>query len=176
MSERQVILEMAEFPDLEHDRTIGTLPWQHIVVFKKEGPEMIRVTTVPKLPPRAADSHKGTFGRVLVVAGSKGMSGAAVLCGTAALRGGAGLVTVACPPDVVHTVAAGNPCYMTAAIPQTSAGKYETRAAEELIRLAEDADALAIGPGLGARPDVAELLRTVLSALPTVRSSSTRTP
>jgi NAD(P)H-hydrate epimerase len=129
---------------------------------------MIRVTTVPTLPPRAADSHKGTFGRVLVVAGSKGMSGAAVLCGTAALRSGAGLVTVASPPDVVNLVAAACPCYMTAAIPQTSAGKYETRAAEELIRLAEDVDALAIGPGLGARPDVAELLRSVLSALPTV--------
>jgi ADP-dependent NAD(P)H-hydrate dehydratase len=129
---------------------------------------MTRVTAVPTLPPRAADSHKGTFGRVLVVAGSKGMSGAAILCGSAALRSGAGLVTVACPPDVVNTVAAGNPCYMTAVIPQTSAGKYEIRAAEELIRLAEDMDALAIGPGLGARPDVAELLRTVLSALPTV--------
>ena len=50
------------------------------------------VTTVPSLPPRAPESHKGDFGRVLLVAGSRGMSGAAVLCGSAALRGGAGLV------------------------------------------------------------------------------------
>ena len=72
-----------------------------------------RVTTIPQLPPRKPDAHKGDFGRVLVVAGSRGMSGAAVLCGSAALRGGAGLVTVACPEDVWPIVAAGNPCYMT---------------------------------------------------------------
>ena len=49
-------------------------------------PPPIVVTTVPSLPPRAPDSHKGDFGRVLLVAGSRGMSGAAVLCGSAALR------------------------------------------------------------------------------------------
>src|SRR5438067_7779893 len=67
------------------------------------------VTSLPALPRRAPDSHKGDFGRVLVVAGSRGMSGAAVLCATAALRGGAGLVRVAVPADVLPIVAADNP-------------------------------------------------------------------
>src|SRR6266545_2099671 len=72
------------------------------------------ITELPSLPPRPADSNKGTFGRVLVVAGSRGMSGAAVLCGSAALRGGAGLVSVAAPEEVLPVVAAGNSCYLTA--------------------------------------------------------------
>ena len=127
---------------------------------------MIRTTVIPMLPARAADSHKGTYGRVLIIAGSKGMSGAAVLCGSAALRSGAGLVTVACPPDVQHTVAMGNPSYMTAAIPQTAQAKYDNRSADEVIRLADEADVIAIGPGLGNRPDVADLLRAIMSALP----------
>ena len=64
------------------------------------------ITELPVLPPRPADSHKGDFGRVLVVAGSRGMSGAAVLCGSAALRGGAGLVCLAVPAEISPVVAA----------------------------------------------------------------------
>src|SRR5438552_3449439 len=75
------------------------------------------ITALPQLPPRSADAHKGTFGKVLIVAGSRGMSGAAVLCGSAALRGGAGLVQVASPSDVQPCVASGNPCYTTACLP-----------------------------------------------------------
>src|SRR5947208_12244386 len=75
------------------------------------------VNELPRLPRRAHDGHKGTYGRVLVVAGSRGMTGAAVLCGSAALRGGAGLVTVACPGEVQSVIAAGNPCYMTHRLP-----------------------------------------------------------
>ena len=58
------------------------------------------VTELPKLDPRRADGHKGNYGRVLVVAGSRGMSGAAVLSGSAALRAGAGLVKVAGPHEI----------------------------------------------------------------------------
>ena len=72
-----------------------------------------RVTTLPQLPPRDEESHKGTFGRVLVVAGSRGMAGAAALCGLGALRGGAGLVTVACPAEVGPVVTAVEPGLMT---------------------------------------------------------------
>ena len=80
------------------------------------------VSAVPKLPPRAPDSHKGDFGRILIVSGSRGMSGAAILCSTAALRGGAGLVRVAVPHDILPIVAGGNPCYMTAALPHDEQG------------------------------------------------------
>ena len=70
------------------------------------------VTQLPRLAPRSADSNKGDFGRVLVLAGSRGMSGAAVLCGSAALRGGAGLVRVAVPAEILPVVAGANPCYL----------------------------------------------------------------
>src|SRR6185369_8734591 len=93
------------------------------------------VTQLPTLAPRPADSNKGTFGRVLVVAGSRGMSGAAVLCGSAALRGGA--VRVAVPEGVLAVVAAGNPCYLTAPLPQDGAGQLDGRAEEELLSLAQ---------------------------------------
>src|SRR5947209_1384680 len=94
------------------------------------------VTALPSLPPRAPDSHKGDFGRVLIVAGSRGMSGAAVLCATAALRGGAGLVRAAVPADVLPIVAAGNPCYMTAPLPHDDQGRLAAEAEAEVLRLA----------------------------------------
>src|SRR5438309_9474363 len=81
------------------------------------------VRDVPRLPPRPRDAHKGTFGKVLVVAGSLGMSGAAVLAGTAALRGGAGLVQLAVPEPILPVVAAGQPCYMTAPLPADAQGR-----------------------------------------------------
>src|SRR6516165_12307225 len=83
---------------------------------------------VPRLAPRSADANKGNFGRVLVVAGSRGMSGAAVLCASSALRGGAGLVRVALPEGILPLVAAGNPCYMTAPLPQDEHGRLAATA------------------------------------------------
>jgi ADP-dependent NAD(P)H-hydrate dehydratase len=121
---------------------------------------MIRVTAIPKLPPRELDSHKGTYGRVLVIAGSVGMSGAAILTGSAALRSGAGLVTVACPLEVQPVVAMGNPCYTTYGF------RYGHKGVEDLIGLGEKCDVVAIGPGLRVRPEVAELVRLLVLALP----------
>src|SRR5438067_4478590 len=110
------------------------------------------VTQLPVLPARAADSNKGTFGRVLVVAGSRGMSGAAVLCASAALRGGAGLVHVAVPEEIQPLVATANPCYLTAGLPQDEHGRLTDRAATELLTLADGKNAVALGPGLGRSP------------------------
>jgi hydroxyethylthiazole kinase-like uncharacterized protein yjeF len=123
------------------------------------------VTTVPALPRRSVDSNKGNFGKVLIVAGSYGMSGAAVLCGSAALRGGAGLVRVAVPGDILPIVAAGNPCYMTAALPQDDEGRLDTAAANDLLSLARANDVVAIGPGLGRSSAMTTLLATVLDHL-----------
>src|SRR5205814_7583866 len=100
------------------------------------GPVPEVVLTLPRLTPRPADANKGQFGRVLVVAGSRGMSGAAVLCGSAALRGGAGLVRVATPAGVLPLVAAGNPCYMTAPLAEDAEGRISAAARDELVRLA----------------------------------------
>jgi NAD(P)H-hydrate epimerase len=104
---------------------------------------------VPKLPTRRPDAHKGDFGRVLVVAGSRGMSGAAVLCGSGCLRGGAGLVQVAVPGEILAIVAAGNPCYLTTPLAQDLRGRFAASASDELIELSKWADVIAVGPGLG---------------------------
>ncbi len=116
------------------------------------------VTQLPRLPPRQPDSHKGDFGRVLVVAGSRGMSGAAVLCAGAGLRAGAGLVRLAVVKEILPIVAAANPCYTTAALAQDDAGRIARAAETDILRLAEDNDVVAVGPGLGRSPDLDTLL------------------
>src|SRR5688572_7015546 len=68
---------------------------------------------LPRLAPRAADSHEGDFGRALLIGGSRGMAGAIALAGMACLRSGAGLVRVAVPDCCLETVAQFEPCYMT---------------------------------------------------------------
>jgi NAD(P)H-hydrate epimerase len=123
-------------------------------------PELVH--SLPRLPPRPADAHKGLFGRVLVIAGSRGMSGAAVLCSSAALRGGAGLVTVALPHEILPIVASGNPCYMTAPMPQDDDGRLSGEAWPSLARLVESASAVAVGPGLGQSQGLPALLGSLL--------------
>lgn len=119
------------------------------------------VLDLPRLAARPVEAHKGLFGRVLVIAGSRGMSGAAVLCGSAALRGGAGLVTLAVPGEVLPIVAAANPCYMTAPQPEED-GRLAGEALPGLVRLVEQATAAAIGPGLGQSLALSALLAALL--------------
>jgi NAD(P)H-hydrate epimerase len=121
------------------------------------------VRKVPTLPRRRPDSHKGIFGRVLVAAGSRGMSGAAILCATAALRGGAGLVRVAVAEGILPIVAAGNPCYMTAPLPQDEGGRLAAAAESGLLDLAGASDVVALGPGLGRGPGPDALVAAVVS-------------
>ncbi len=114
-------------------------------------------------PPRPQDAHKGTLGHVLVLAGSLGKSGAAILAGRGALRAGAGLVTVACPASVQPVVASGQPELMTEALPESSKGRLSRLSASPALRLLAQRDALAVGPGLstdaGTRAVVFEILR-----------------
>ena len=121
------------------------------------------VTQLPTLPPRHPDSNKGTFGRVLVVAGSRGMSGAAVLAAGAALRGGAGLVYLAVPQELQPVVASVNPCYLTAGLPQDDDGRLAAAAEDHLLVLARDKDVIAVGPGLGHGPAVTALVSALLA-------------
>jgi ADP-dependent NAD(P)H-hydrate dehydratase len=121
------------------------------------------VSEIPRLAPRPADANKGTFGRALVVAGSRGMSGAAILCGIGALRGGAGLVRVATPAGIQSLVAMGSPCYLTVHLPDDSEGRLAPSATTELTALAGSSTAAAIGPGLGRSAAHSDLLLAVLS-------------
>ena len=131
---------------------------------------MIEVSALPKLPPRRPDAHKGDFGRVLVVAGSRGMSGAAILCASAALRSGAGLVRVAVPEPILPIVAAGNPCYTTIPLPADDEGRIAGAAEAILLKAAQDNDVLAIGPGLGRSAQLDGLVANIVRQvkIPTV--------
>ncbi|MEX2560632.1 MAG: NAD(P)H-hydrate dehydratase, partial [Pirellulales bacterium] len=104
---------------------------------------------LPRLAPRKADSHKGDFGRVLIVGGSRSMAGAAGLAGMAALRGGAGLVQLAVPEVCADTVASFEPSYMTQPLPCDREGRLTIEAREPIAELARRATVLAVGPGLG---------------------------
>jgi len=100
------------------------------------------------------ESYKNTHGHVLVIAGSRGFTGAAVLCGAAALRSGAGLVTIATPVSAQPAVAASAmPEIMTAALPETDRGAVSDDALEHALRLARKANVVAIGPGLSSEDE-----------------------
>ena len=107
---------------------------------------LTRATMRELIPPRMPDSHKGDYGRVLVVAGSRGKTGAAHLAAVGALRSGAGLVTVATPSHAQAIVSTMGPEYMTEAIEETPDG-LDPSVVDRILELARDV--VAIGPGLG---------------------------
>ena len=119
------------------------------------------------LPDRPRNSHKGTFGHVLVVAGSEGMSGAAVLCTRAAMRSGAGLVTAACTFPSLSILQTGAPCAMARVV--SDIDRIEAASAQALRELMNGKAALAIGPGIGRHEDTWQaLLPLIESNIPKV--------
>lgn len=115
--------------------------------------------------PRKAEAHKGSFGHVLILAGSVGKTGAAALAARAALRAGAGLVTVATPRSALPIIAALGMEYMTEPLPETDSGTLSLRSFDygRLDKLMEGKSALAVGPGIGTVLETAELVRTVVN-------------
>lgn len=116
------------------------------------GPERLS----PLLPRRAPGAHKGDAGHVLVVGGGPGLAGAARMAGEAALRAGAGLVSVVTRPEHVAALIAGCPALMV----------HGVEDADSLAPLLERADVVALGPGLGRTPWSHALLRAVLASTP----------
>ena len=115
------------------------------------------------LPQRSSSSHKGTYGRVLVVAGSTGMTGAAALASEAALRAGAGLVTLATPKHLNPILEGLLPEAMTLPLPETASGSLSTAATSAILEFAEKTQSvLAIGPGLSQHPDTAALVHQLV--------------
>jgi len=116
------------------------------------------------LSPRDPEANKGSFGHVLVVGGSLGKAGAAAMAGMAALRSGAGLVTVACPRSVLATVAAFRPELMTEALEETEAGTISLRALEygRMDALIQGKSVVALGPGIGRHTETSEFARTLV--------------
>lgn len=118
------------------------------------------------LVPRRPDSHKGTYGHLLVVAGATGKAGAAILTAGAAVRSGTGLVTAAVPEPIVHLVDGGSLESMTLVLPAEkdgACGRIGAGAADAILAAAAGKDAVALGPGLGGGDrEASEIRRAVL--------------
>jgi hydroxyethylthiazole kinase-like uncharacterized protein yjeF len=112
---------------------------------------------------RAPSSHKGTFGHVLVVAGSIGKTGAAVLAASAALRGGAGLVTLATPANALASMPGLRPEVMAEPLAATAAGAMGLGALDRALALAESRAAVVIGPGLGQEVETRDFVRAFVA-------------
>lgn len=113
-------------------------------------------------PPRPRRAHKDDFGRIFILAGSRGLTGAAALSGFAALRAGAGLVTLGCPDKVYTILARRHPEVMVRPFASTSAGTLAEKGFSEILRFLDTQDVLALGPGLGRHPGTKRLVRKLL--------------
>ena len=120
--------------------------------------------TIPSnlLPPRSPHTHKGDVGHVFIIAGSVRLTGAAALCSLGALRSGAGLVTLGIPESLQGIVAIKLTEVMTTPCPETKAHSFSLQALPKLVRIIEEMDALAIGPGVSQEPQTTQLIRQLL--------------
>lgn len=116
--------------------------------------QAVRIT----FPPRPDEAHKGDFGHVLVIGGTLDKAGAAGLAGIAALRTGAGLVTVACPRSSQPTIAGFAPELMTHGLPEAEEGMISLAAREKIVQLLANADVVVLGPGLSCDGQTSELV------------------
>jgi NAD(P)H-hydrate epimerase len=123
-------------------------------------------TPLPRLAPRKPDSHKGDFGRALLIGGSQGMAGAIALAGMAAARSGAGLVKLATPRACQPTVAAFEPSLMTIALPSDADGRIAAAALPLILEIAKEATVVALGPGLDRSDELVDVVERRYQALP----------
>jgi NAD(P)H-hydrate epimerase len=121
---------------------------------------------LPYIQKRKRDSHKGTYGHLFVLAGSLGKTGAAVMAAKAALRMGAGLVTVGTPQSCLPVIARSMMEFMTEALPETPQKTISEAALPMVLDLLKGKDAVLIGPGISAHPSTAKL---VVSLIPKIK-------
>lgn len=121
-------------------------------------------TPLPRLPKRQPDGHKGTYGRALLIGGSRGMAGSIALSGISCLKSGAGLVTLAVPDRCVETVAGFHPAYMTIPLQDDDRGALAEEALPRILELLEAKDTAAVGPGLGQSKDVERIVQELFAS------------
>ena len=150
-----MVRQIGSPPELVEELGKGAIRWA--------GPE--EFARLPLVRP--ADSHKGLYGHAVIVAGSLGMSGAAVLAGMGALKSGAGLVTVVTTDVVQPVVAAGQPEYMTQILPTRDDGSIVAERFDQaaLEKITAGKTVLAAGPGLGAFPGTQEFVRALVRSI-----------
>jgi NAD(P)H-hydrate epimerase len=133
------------------------------VIESLEGPRIALLTRHGMrelITPRVPESHKGDYGRVLIVAGSRGKTGAAHLAAVGALRSGAGLVTVATPASCQAVVATMGPEYMTEALREAGDGGIDPECVDRVLEMARDV--IALGPGLGQASTTQHFVRSLV--------------
>ena len=119
---------------------------------------MVKIKKLPELNARKSNTHKGSYGRVLVLAGSPGLTGAAYLCSKAALRSGSGIVTLGVPVSLNPVMEAKLTCVMTRPLPETKESTLSNKGKKEIMKLCESHDVVALGPGLSQQPETRELI------------------
>ena len=130
-----------------------------------------RATASALIPARARNSFKGDYGHVLVIAGSRGKTGAALMCGRAALRSGSGLVTLGVPESLVENFQCRVTEEMLLPLPDDGKGMMSLKALDRILEFAvEKIDVIAIGPGIGISPATKKIMRELVlrSAVPMV--------
>ncbi len=123
---------------------------------------MKQLTEIPQLPQRDSQSHKGTYGKVLIIGGSFSMTGAPSLVGKSALRTGSGLVRLAIPQSVLPIVAALEPCYTMVPLAEDQNGQISVQAIETVLNSINQNDVIAFGPGCGISDGVRFILEQIL--------------
>jgi hydroxyethylthiazole kinase-like uncharacterized protein yjeF len=141
-------------------KTSGPIAQQNIKDINIITPDLIAA----KLPPRSRSANKGACGEVVIIAGSYGMSGAAMLAGKAALRIGAGLVRLCVPKSIAVAVDAELPEVITVAMAETGEGTISGKALEKAVKLCLGADAVAIGPGLTTAKETSRFILGILAS------------
>ncbi len=114
------------------------------------------------LPPRAREAHKGSAGRLFLLAGSEGLSGAAALCAMGALRSGSGLVTLGIPKRLHDPMAKKLTEAMLKVLPETEQGSLALSGLAQILKAVEQNDVIAIGPGLSQQAETQELVRQLV--------------
>ncbi|HJW85189.1 MAG TPA: NAD(P)H-hydrate dehydratase [Candidatus Brocadiaceae bacterium] len=126
---------------------------------------MYEVRDIPKIQPRKTDTHKGDYGKVFVLAGSCGMTGAACLCSNAALRAGAGIVTLGIPEGLHGIVASRLTCVMTLPLPETPSKTLSELGRQNILDFSRSFDVASIGPGLSQHPETKKLVQWLLQTM-----------
>jgi NAD(P)H-hydrate epimerase len=114
------------------------------------------------LKKRPRHSHKGDFGHVFILAGSRGLTGAAALAANACLRSGAGLATLGIPSSLNLAMEAKLTEVMTHPLPETRDGSLSLMGKEEILERADDSDVLIMGPGLSRNPETQKLIKELI--------------
>ena len=120
---------------------------------------------LPRLAPRRAESHKGDYGRALLIGGSQGMAGAIAMAGMACLRSGAGLVKLATAAACQPTVAACEMAAMTIPLPCDAAGRISNSARDEIAKAVDEATVVALGPGIGRSDELVDLVGSLYTSV-----------